>query len=247
MTGPPTVTLTITPSSVWTALYSARYDPAGTALAIGPADQAAGDLMPTPEQFGCTSTECRAMYTYVVWHELAKMVGFGGDVVGMQAANPSIDFSLPPVEGAVLLMPYPAAPDAPTMSTSTSTTSPTTITCDSSSAAPVAVVANASHVVGTAQWWNDMLAADVPSVSFATPVNAIAQETTSRVLALPGFECEASLIASFTTATGVEPATLQDLQSLVAAPLPAGTAIVVLVGDDVMSKFTTGVTTTSNG
>ena len=58
--------------------------------------------MPTPEQFGCTSAECRAMFTYVVWHELAKKAGFGGDVVAMKAFNPAIDFSIPPVAGAVL-------------------------------------------------------------------------------------------------------------------------------------------------
>ncbi len=243
--------LTISSSSVWDALYSARYDPTGAGLTVEPADQAAREVMPTPEQFGCTSAECRAMFTYVVWHELAKMAGFGGDVVAMKAANPAIDLSIPPIADAVLLTPSSTVPE-PSTAIVTGTMlagayTSTTIACDSSSAAPVAVVANASHVVGTAKWWNDMLAADVPIVSFATPVNALAQEKSSRVLALAGSECEASVIARFTTATTVEPATLQDLQSLVAAPLPAGTAIMVLVGDDVMSRFTTGATTTSNG
>ncbi len=240
-------TMTIKSSSVWDALWNARYDPSGTALAIQPADQAAADVMPTPEQFGCTTNECRAMFTYVVWHELAKKVGFGGDVVAMKAFNPAIDFSIPPVAGAVLLSPGQVATDATTTSNAGEMSPTTTVGCGSSAVAPVAVVANASHVVGTAQWWNDMLAADVPSVSFTTTVNALAQETSSRVLALAGSECEASLIARFTTATTVEVVTLQDLQSLVAAPLPAGTAIMVLVGDDAMSRLTTGVTTTSNG
>jgi hypothetical protein len=74
-------------------------------------------------------------------------------------------------------------------------------------------------------------------------MNATAQEPNSRVLALDGFECSASLVAHFTTGS-VEPATAESLQALVADPLPAGTSIVVVVGDDNMSKFTTGVTTT---
>ena len=45
-----------------------------------------------------TSGECGAMFTYVVWHEITKTIGFG-DVVEMQAMNPAIDFSAPPVEG----------------------------------------------------------------------------------------------------------------------------------------------------
>lgn len=251
--GLPTNKMTITPSSVWQALYNARYDPAGSALTIEPVVQAARDVMPTPEQFGCMTGDCQAMYTYVVWHEFAKMLGFA-DVAEMKSANPAIDFSIPPVEGAVLLTPYSGVPDATSTSimtaiaSNTGDVSPTTmIGCASSPSAPVVVVANASHVVGTAKWWRDNLAANVPNVPFAAPVNALAQEATSRVLALAGSECEASLIARFTTGTGFEAATLQDLQSLVAAPLPAGTAIVVLVGDDVMSKFTTGVTTTSYG
>jgi hypothetical protein len=94
-------TITITPATVWEALGNASSDPAGAALQIVPANQAAPDVMPTPEQFGCTSAQCRAMYTYVVWHEIAKAMGFG-DVTVLQAVNPNIDFSVPPVEGAVL-------------------------------------------------------------------------------------------------------------------------------------------------
>ncbi|MGZ4700916.1 MAG: hypothetical protein ACXV98_06870 [Ilumatobacteraceae bacterium] len=235
-------TITITPSAVWDALWNAHSDPSGVAVMVAPPDQDAAQKMPTPEQFGCTTNECRAMFAYVVWHEIARTIGFF-DVLSMQAANPGVDFSMPPVEGSVLQTAYSEAVTAYT----SSSTSTTVVGCDSSSAAPVAVVVNASHVVGTAKWWNDMLAADVPIVSFATPVNALAKETSSRVLAVAGSECEASLIARFTTATTVEPATLQDLQSLVAAPLPAGTTIMVLVGDDVMSRFSTGATTTSMG
>ena len=78
-------------------------------------------------------------------------------------------------------------------------------------------------------------------------MNAIAQEPASRVLVLAGHECEASLLRKFTTAATVEPVTLETLQSFVAEPLPVGTSIVVIVGDDIMAKFTTGVTTTSYG
>jgi hypothetical protein len=94
-------TITITPATVWEALGSASSDPAGAALQIVPANQADPNAMPTPEQFGCASAQCRAMYTYVVWHEIAKAMGFS-DVIELQAVNPNIDFSVPPVEGAVL-------------------------------------------------------------------------------------------------------------------------------------------------
>src|SRR4051812_17528730 len=94
-------TLTIEPSTVWDALFNARNDPAGAALAIQPRDQAAADVMPTPEQFGCTTPDCQAMYTYVVWHEIAKQLSFA-DVAGMQGSNPTIDLSQPPREGDVL-------------------------------------------------------------------------------------------------------------------------------------------------
>jgi hypothetical protein len=116
--------------------------------------------------------------------------------------------------------------------------------CDPASPSPIALVVNASHINGTAAWWTQSLAADVSSVGFAEPMNAIAQEPNSRVLALDGYGCAAALVAGFTNAATVEPATIDSLQALVAEPLPAGTSIVVVVGDDIMSKFTTGVTTT---
>jgi hypothetical protein len=129
----------------------------------------------------------------------------------------------------------------------TSSTSSTIPSCGQSTSPPTVLVANASHVIGTAKWWRDELAANVPSVDFAEPVNALAQESSSRVLAMSGYECEASLVAGFTAVAAVEPATFESLQSLVAEPLPVGTSIIVLVGDDNMSRFTTGVTTTING
>jgi hypothetical protein len=101
----PASTMTITATVVWDALGNAQYDPSGSGRPIEPPDQAAVDVMPTAQQFGCTSGDCAAMFTYVVWHEIAKTLGFG-DVVAMQAANPAIDFSKPPVEGDVLESPY---------------------------------------------------------------------------------------------------------------------------------------------
>lgn len=90
---------------VWDALWNARNDPAGAALVIAPADQAAAEVMPTPEQFGCSSAECRAMYTYVVWHEIAKALGFA-DAIELQASNPRVDLSVPPIDGTALQTPY---------------------------------------------------------------------------------------------------------------------------------------------
>ena len=153
--------------------------------------------------------------------------------------------------------PTATAPPGPTTTTTafavtpeaatTSTTTTTIPACGSSATTATVLVVNASHVIGTAKWWRDELAANVPSVDFAEPANALAQESSSRVLAVAGYECEAGLVAAFTVASTVEQATIEGLQSLVAQPLPAGTSIIVLVGDDNMSKFTTGVTTTING
>ncbi|HEX2784366.1 MAG TPA: hypothetical protein VHN36_12345, partial [Ilumatobacteraceae bacterium] len=141
---------------------------------------------------------------------------------------------------------FPAVLGAESTSTSSTTTTTTVPACGQTTSPPTVLVVNASHVVGTAQWWRDALAVSVPSVDFAEPVNALAQEPSSRVLALSGSECEATLVAGFTAVAAVDPATLESLQSLVAEPLPAGTSIIVLVGDDNMSLATTGVTTTIN-
>ncbi|HEY0519887.1 MAG TPA: hypothetical protein VGC84_10385, partial [Ilumatobacteraceae bacterium] len=93
--------LTITPSAVWDALWNARNDPSGAQFIVAPADQAAADVMPTPDQFGCSSPECRAMYNYVVWHEIGVQLGFSS-VQQMQDVNPEIDFSQPPHAGDVV-------------------------------------------------------------------------------------------------------------------------------------------------
>ena len=59
----------------------------------GAVDQTAADVMPTAEQFGCSSPECEAMFNYVVWHEIANPARIRLDVVRCRTANPSIDFS----------------------------------------------------------------------------------------------------------------------------------------------------------
>ena len=150
---------------------------------------------------------------------------------------------------------------SPTINTSLATTTtseqPTTLTtpagnttttlgsCGQSESPPLVVVVNASHVNDTATWWTNLLAANAPGVRFADPMKAITPASVSRVLALDGFECNASLVAHFTTGTAVEPATVGTLQALSAQPLPIGTSIVVIIGDDNLSQATTGVTTTS--
>jgi hypothetical protein len=233
-------TMTITASSVWDALWNARYDPAGTGLAIAPADQDAANVMPTAEQFGCTSDQCRAMFNYVIWHEISKELGFV-DVRDLQAVNPMVDFSQPPHEGDVLQSAYssPVTPDTSDFYTAS------TIACDQTGAAPTVVVVNASHGNGVATIWRGLLAATVPNASFADAVNAVAPEPRSRVLALSGFECQASQIASF-VGGAFDAATAETLQSLVKPPLPAGTSIVVLVGDDKLEPVAGGVTTTTS-
>ena len=95
----------VSPGMVWDALQNATADPSGAALDLGSVDDIARREMPTAAQFGCTAPECQAMFAYLVWHEIAPIFGFA-DVVEMQAANPNIDFSVPPVDGAALNTAY---------------------------------------------------------------------------------------------------------------------------------------------
>lgn len=61
------------------------------------------------------------MFTYVVWHEFALMLGYGGDIRSMQAMNPNVDFSVPPTESTSLVTAY-SPPVATTYPNDTSTT-----------------------------------------------------------------------------------------------------------------------------
>jgi hypothetical protein len=117
--------LTISPSAVWDALFNARFDPSGEGLVVAPADQAAAAVMPNPEQFGCTSSECAAMFNYVVWHEIAAELGFSS-VRQMQDSNPAIDFSQPPHEGDVVQSIFGDV-SSPTTSNDPNNQTPTTV------------------------------------------------------------------------------------------------------------------------
>ena len=106
------------------------------------------------------------------------------------------------------------------------------------------MVVNASRVDGTAKWWTNLLSSNLPTVNFADPMSAIDQAPTSHVFGLNGFECSIALVSDLTTGTA-DTATIESLQALVAEPLPNGTSIVVVIGNDNLSNATTGVTTTS--
>ena len=160
----------------------------------------------------------------------------------------------------IKLDPTAASTGSPTINTAVATTTtsgqPTVVStpagnttttlgsCGQSDSPPIVVVVNASHVNKTGTWWTNLLAANVPGVSFADPVNAVAQAHVSRVLALDGFECSAALLAHFTPGTTAELATTESIQALVAGTLSIGTSIVVIIGDDNLPD-TTGATTTS--
>jgi len=61
--------------------------------------------MPTAKMFGCTTDACATLFNYVVWHQIASMLGFF-DVQQMRDMNSGIDFSLLPQEGEVLQTVY---------------------------------------------------------------------------------------------------------------------------------------------
>jgi hypothetical protein len=118
--------LTITPSAVWDALFNARYDPSGVGLVVAPADHEAANVMPTAERFGCTSPECRAMFNYVVWHEIAAQLGFSS-VRQMQDTNPALDLGQPPREGDVVQSIFGQAAGTVPTTIDPSNVTPTTI------------------------------------------------------------------------------------------------------------------------
>jgi hypothetical protein len=139
--------LVISPRLVWDALWNARYDPSGAGLVVEPADQTAAEVMPTPEQFGCTSPACRAMFAYVVWHEVARMMG--QDIGLLQPHNPGIDFSQPPRAGDVLTNGVEPVPPtlAPWELGLTDTTSSSTTTTTTIEGIPIRVVEAGSSIL----------------------------------------------------------------------------------------------------
>jgi len=95
---------TIDASFVWDALSNVQFDPSASGL-VYPANSVNVDVMPTAEMFGCTTQECGAMFNYIVWHEIAHVLGFF-DLQQMQGMNPGIDFGQPPSSGDVLQSVY---------------------------------------------------------------------------------------------------------------------------------------------
>ncbi|MBK5332160.1 MAG: hypothetical protein JJD93_09325 [Ilumatobacteraceae bacterium] len=95
---------TIDASFVWDALSNVQFDPSASGL-VYPASSVNVDVMPTAEMFGCTTQECGAMFNYIVWHEIAHVLGFF-DLQQMQGMNSGIDFGQPPRTGDVLQSVY---------------------------------------------------------------------------------------------------------------------------------------------
>jgi hypothetical protein len=166
-------------------------------------------------------------------------------VLGADGGPPTYRGSVNTTNTAIATTTIVGLQDVPAFNGSATTT--TASFCDSPGALPTAVVANASRVNDTATWWTNSLGVNVVDVHFADPVNAVARSDHSRVVALNSSDCEARKIAEYTTGTSVDFATADELQALVLGPLPLGTSIVVLIGNDNLSQATTGVTTTSNG
>jgi len=166
-------------------------------------------------------------------------------VLGADGGPPSYRGSVNTTNTAISTTTIVGLQDVPAFNGSATTTTPSF--CDSPGALPTAVVANASRVNDTATWWTDQLSVSVVDVHFADPVSAVARADHSRVVALNSSDCEATLIAKYTTGTSVDFVTADELQALVLGPLPSGTSIVVLIGNDNLSQLATGVTTTSNG
>jgi hypothetical protein len=100
---------------VWNALDNLRTDPTAIGF-VAPVFDADRSQMPTAETFQCTTVGCVCMLNYVVWHEVADMLGFP-DMQSMQTYNQAIDFSQLPVEGEVVLMPSPDLAPLPTSTT----------------------------------------------------------------------------------------------------------------------------------
>jgi hypothetical protein len=106
---------TIDASFVWGALSNVQFDPSASGL-VYPASSVNVDVMPTAEMFGCTTQECGAMFNYIVWHEIARVLGFF-DVPQMQGMNPGTDFGQPPSAGDVLQSVYSSYSGGPATTT----------------------------------------------------------------------------------------------------------------------------------
>ena len=175
--------------------------------------------------------------------------GSGGVVVRISTTdtNPASLSRLEQLAQHLIELDPTANPDPTTADTVPAAQTTSTIgVCDQSNPPATVVVVNASEMLDMEIWWTSLLAANVPTIHLADPVKALAQSPVSRVLALDGFDCDASLVAHLTTGTPVEPATAETLQALVDQLLPTGTSIVMVIGDDSLSTAATGSTTTSS-
>jgi LysM repeat protein len=206
---------------------------------------------------------------------VVSMFGSGGVYVRISTTDPSPESVTRLAQLArdlIRLDPTTGSTGSPTINTvqaTTTTVTPasaattpagettTTLTpCAETGSAALTVVVNASHIDGAATWWRaSLLASNPPGIALADPsvgpvAEAVAMAPTSRVLALEGFECPASLVAHLTTGAAVESATRETLQALVTKPLPAAASIVLLIGDDRLSTaatYATPTTTTVSG
>jgi hypothetical protein len=114
------IQVVVDPQFVWDALAKGD-DPSRIESVFEPVDPSATTVMPTPEQFGCVTDQCRAMFNYVVWHQIARALSFG-DLPAMQDMNPTVDFTQLPKEGDVLLSSSYAATEPANPNDETATT-----------------------------------------------------------------------------------------------------------------------------
>jgi hypothetical protein len=118
MNGP--IQVVVGPQFVWDALAKGD-DPSRIESLFEPVDPSATTVMPTAEQFGCATDQCRALFNYVVWHQIARALSFR-DLPAMQDMNPTVDFTQLPKEGDVLLSSSYAASEPANVNDETATT-----------------------------------------------------------------------------------------------------------------------------
>jgi hypothetical protein len=97
-------TVVLDAAFVWDALANLQSDPSAIGF-VAPLADPDRSQMPAAETFNCTTDGCVCMLVYVVWHEVARALGFS-DVTQMQGMNPGIDFSQLPRTGDVVQAVY---------------------------------------------------------------------------------------------------------------------------------------------
>ena len=119
--------LTITPSKVWDALFNARYDPSGAGLVVEPADQAAADVMPTAEQFGCSDGRVPGNVQLRRLARDRRRNSASAPSDRCRTINPTIDFSQPPRDGDVVQSIFGSSAETATTVVDPNNETPTTI------------------------------------------------------------------------------------------------------------------------